>query len=350
MSTNKENIKTIVEKIKSVVTLKQELNQKLIDFLEYLLELNETYNTNENNNNNDDHKTDAIFEHFFAPYLYLGTSKTVNIEDCFRKTKLKNYVLAFLVSKNKSVCWDNGKSYKDTYLDEQLKFINKQGGKIIISTGGAGNKSLPNDVPVKDCFNAFKYLIDKYNIYGIDFDIEGGNIANNDDIHNRVELIRLLKKEYPKIAISFTLSIDPDGFREQALKLINTTLMYVKIDYVNIMTMDYGSYYAPNGKTDMDKYAIQCIEKVVDQLNGKNLKIGCTSMIGVNDVKDEIFTLDNAKNLIKWCLTNKKVHWLSFWSLNRDNGDKINYEYAENKYSGIEQNLFDFTKIFNQYN
>lgn len=349
MSTNKENIKTIVEKIKSVVTLKQELNQKLIDFLEYLLELNDTYNTSTNNHHSDDNKPNTN-DHFFAPYIYLGTSKNINLEDCFRKTKLKNYVLAFLVGKNGQVCWDNGKSYKDTYLDEQLKYINKQGGKIIISTGGAGNGDLPKTIPVKECFNSLKYLIDKYHIYGIDFDIEGGNIANDNDIHNRIELIKLLKKDYPNLFISFTVPIDPDGLRENGLKLINTTLLNTTIDCINIMTMDYGSYYAPNGKTDMDKYAIKSIEKTIDQLKDKNLKIGCCNMIGVNDVKDEIFTLENAKSIVNYALTNKNVHWLSFWSLNRDNGDKINTNYADNKYSGIEQNLFDFTKIFNQFN
>ena len=346
MSINKQNIKTIVEKIKSVVTLKQELNQKLIDFLEYLLELNETYNTEENtkleNNTNNNH--------LFAPYVYIGCSNNINLIDCFRKTKLKNYILAFLVNKNGTPCWDNGKSYKDSFLDEELDYIYKKGGKIIISTGGAGSGDLPKTIPVKDCFNCFKYLIDKYHIYGIDFDIEGGNIANDNDIHNRIELIKLLKKEYPNIYISFTLPIDPDGFRDNGLKLINTTLLYTKIDCINLMTMDYGSYYAPNGKTEMAKYAIKCIEKVIGQLEGKNLKIGCTSMIGVNDCVDEIFTLDNAKELVNYCIQHKNVYLLSYWSLNRDNGNKVNLTYADPKYSGLEQNLFDFTKIFNQFN
>lgn len=347
MSTNKNNIKQIIEKIKSVVTIKQELNQKLYDFLEYLLELNEQYNTLENNS--EQNKINTNYERLFAPYVYLGTSFP-NLEDCFRKTKCKNYTLAFLVGKNGQVQWDNGKSYKDTFLDEQLKYIHEQGGKIIISTGGAGNGDLPKTIPVKDCFNALKYLIDKYHIYGIDFDIEGGNIANDNDIHNRIELIKLLKKDYPNLFISFTVPIDPDGLRDNGLKLINTTLLYTKIDCINLMTMDYGSYYAPNGKTEMAKYAIKSIEKTIGQLSDKNLKIGCTSMIGVNDVKDEIFTLDNALELVNYCLTNKNVYWLSFWSLNRDNGNKINYEYANSAYSGLEQGLFDFTKIFNQFN
>lgn len=344
MSTNKENIKTIVEKIKSVVTLKQELNQKLIDFLEYLLELNETYNTIDNN------KTNRTDNHLFAPFVYLGTSNQVNLEDCFRKTKCKNYVLSFLNDKNGTPTWSNGKTYKDTFLKKQIDYINNQGGKIFVSTGGAGGNELIKTLSVKDCFNCYKHLIDTYQIYGIDFDIEGGNMTIDTDIMNRIELIKLLKKEYPNIFISFTLPIDPDGLRDNVLKMINTTLLYTKIDCINIMCMDYGSYYASNGKTEMAKYAIKCIEKTTNQLQGKNLKLGCILMIGVNDVKDEIFTLDNASELIKYCLTNKNVHFLSFWSLNRDNGNKVNYEYADSKYSGLEQNLFDFTKIFNNFN
>lgn len=72
MSTNKNNIKQIIEKIKSVVSIKQELNQKLYDFLEYLLELNEQYNTIESNS--EQNKLNINYNRLFAPYVYLGTS------------------------------------------------------------------------------------------------------------------------------------------------------------------------------------------------------------------------------------------------------------------------------------
>ena len=127
-------------------------------------------------------------------------------------------------------------------------------------------------------------------------------------------------------------------------------MLNTKIDCINLMTMDYGSYYAPNGKTDMAKYSIKCLEKVKSQLSQYNLKIGLTNMIGLNDVIDEIFTLDNAKELLDYGTSHDNIYLLSFWCLNRDNGNKINYQYADSKYSGIEQDLFDFTKIFNNFN
>lgn len=350
MSTNKQNIKLIINKIKSVIDLKQELYDKLYDFLETILELNEQYNTDDNTKP-DNTTTITTTKHIFAPYLYTDSGNKVNLIDCYRKTKCKNYMLAFLNGKNGIATWSTGKKYNDLYLKEEIDFIKEQGGKIGISTGGAGGSELIKTLSVKECFNTINFLIDNYKIDWFDFDIENGDIANDTDIHNRVELIKLLKKEYPNLFISFTLPIDPDGFRDNGLKLINTTLLYTKIDCINIMTMDYGSYYAPNGKTDMAKYAIKCIEKIATQLKQhKDLKYGLTNMIGVNDVTDEIFSLDNAKELLNYSLSHDNVYLLSFWCVNRDNGNKINTEYADSKYSGIKQDLFDFTKIFNNFN
>ena len=118
------------------------------------------------------------------------------------------------------------------------------------------------------------------------------------------------------------------------------------------MTMDFGNYYAPNGKTDMAKYCIQCIQSVKDQLTNLNIssKIGVTPMIGVNDIQDEIFTLDNATELINYCYKNDNIKLLSFWCINRDNGNKVNYNYADCNYSGIEQSLYQFSCIFNKIN
>ena len=118
------------------------------------------------------------------------------------------------------------------------------------------------------------------------------------------------------------------------------------------MTMDFGTYYAPNGKSDMAKYCIQCIESVQKQLNELSIhsKIGVTPMIGVNDCTDEIFSLNNAQELINYCKYNDNINLVSFWCINRDNGNKINTNYTDCNYSGIEQKLYEFSCIFNTIN
>ena len=59
--------------------------------------------------------------------------------------------------------------------------------------------------------------------------------------------------------------------------LVNLYIL-LRHQVVNIMAMDYGSYYAPNGATDMGNYAIASAQSVYTQL----VKIGLTeTKIGI---------------------------------------------------------------------
>lgn len=317
-----------------------------------LLELNEKYNLQdqlENNNNINNINS----KHIFAPYLYTGSENIINLKDVYNKTSCKNYFISFLNDNNGIPSWSNNIPYYNNHLKEEIQFIQEHGGNIIISTGGAGGKELIKSYSPDECFKYITYFIDNYNIKWFDFDIEGSDISNNEHINKRIQLIKKLKLKYPDIFISFTLPVSPDGFHNEALNLIKRTLYNTTIDCINLMTMDFGIYYAPNGSTEMAKYCIQCIESVHEQLHDltdKNIKIGCTPMIGVNDLTDEIFNLSNANELINYCINSDKVYLLSFWCINRDNGNNINQSYADSKYSGIKQNLYEFTTIFNKFN
>lgn len=345
---NKKEIKLIIDKIKSVITLKKELYDKLYDFLELLLELNEKENSMEVDNNNNNNTEPQI--KLFAPYLYLGSDNKVDIIDCYNKTGLKAYTLAFL---NKDGTWSNGKKYTDNFLKENIKYIQQQNGYFIISSGGADGEELIKYNDIDKCYDIYKYFIDNYNIYHFDFDVEGTSLLDNKTNTKRIKLIKQLKQNYPNLVIQFTLPVSPDGFHTNELNFIRDLIeKNTQIDIINIMTMDFGSYYTPNGRTDMDKYTIESLNSVQDQLNQlnlKNVKLGCTPMIGVNDDVNEIFSIDNARKLLN-DYKNNNYYLLSFWCLNRDNGNKVNYNYASSSYSGIPQSLYQFTSIFNILN
>lgn len=344
---NKNNIALAIEKIKNIIVLKTELYEELYNFLDELLKIN--------NLNSTQPSTTPITipstinkSKFFIPYLYLASDNKINIEDYIRKTKCKNFMLAFLNDMNGIIQWSNRKSYSDLFLLDDINYIKNNGGKIFISTGGADGREIIKTNTVDKCFEVIEYLYNMYKIDGFDFDVEGSEVGNVTHRDKRVKLITKLKKTYPNMKIGYTLPVEPDGLRDDALSIIKETYKYTTVDYINLMTMDFGNYYAPNGKTDMHKYCIESIKTVENQLENLKIKtkISVTPMIGQNDVSNEVFNLDNAKKLIEYVNTNNKILFTSFWCINRDNGKKISTS-ANCNYSGIQQNDYDFSKIFN---
>lgn len=343
---NKNELKTIINKIKSIITLKTELYDHLMDFLEVLLELNDKYNQLENNTS---HTTNKLF----APYYYLGSSNKINIKDYYNKTNCNNITLAFLNCDHERPQWSDGITYHSGGIDDIVHFIHEKQGNIIISSGGANGIELINKLSVEECIKIYKYMYDIYQIKHFDFDIEGFYISDNNLTNKRCHLIKEIKRQIPNAIIQYTIPISPDGLHTEGLNLLKLSKQNnIDPDIINLMTMDFGTYYAPNGKTDMAKYCIQCIESVQKQLNELSIhsKIGVTPMIGVNDCTDEIFSIDNANELINYCKYNNNVKLVSFWCINRDNGNKINNNYADCNYSGIEQKLYEFSCIFNKIN
>ncbi|KAH6569822.1 hypothetical protein BASA60_008018 [Batrachochytrium salamandrivorans] len=114
------------------------------------------------------------------------------------------------------------------------------------------------------------------------------------------------------------------------------------------MAMDYGSGAAPNGATGMGGYAIASAQATRAQLQPifPSATIGITPMIGQNDVRDEIFSLQDANQLLKFAQANSWISLLSFWSINRDTSVFSSALYAS---SGIKQNMFDFANIMSAY-
>jgi hypothetical protein len=109
------------------------------------------------------------------------------------------------------------------------------------------------------------------------------------------------------------------------------------------MAMDYGS-----GQGKMGQYAIDAAKATYTQVVNaglKNAKIGITPMIGNNDVAGEVFTLDNANELLIFAKATAWVASLHYWSINRDNS-KSGPLYAS---SQVTQKDYDYAKVFNQF-
>ena len=155
----------------------------------------------------------------------------------------------------------------------------------------------------------------------------------------------------------------PSGLTANGLAVVDDALTHgVKLHGVNVMTMDFGSGAAPKPQGKMGAYCIQAATSLHGQLKILYKKhgaprtdaqlwamTGMTPMIGMNDVKTEVFTLADAKQVLTFG-QNKQLGLLSFWSLNRDNPCPTSTTVQLKCSSSPDQKqAYEFTNIFKVY-
>jgi chitinase len=186
-------------------------------------------------------------------------------------------------------------------------------------------------------------------VNSLDFDIEGGAVADTASIHLRDQALVGLEKANPGLRISFTLPVLPNGLDANGLAMLRD----MKADgldpaVINVMAMDYGPN-ADNG-AQMGVDAISAALGTIQQISfaGLTSKVGITPMIGVNDDSAEVFSLADAQALTAFADSNPQVARLSMWSMARDNGSGAGQAWASPTDSGIAQANYQFSSIFKQ--
>ncbi|MFA4861316.1 chitinase [Methanoregula sp.] len=294
----------------------------------------------------------------FSPFVDTGLYPDQALSTISGSTGIRYYTLAFITSGSSGApTWAGVIPLGDHhYLDEVTK-VRATGGDVIISFGGASGSELASVVTDADTLQArYQSVIDSYNATWIDFDIEGAAISDAGSVDRRNRVIARLEAANPGLRVSYTLPVEPDGLSADGLSLLkNAVKNGVRVDVVNIMTMDFGSYYAPNPEGKMGDYAIEAAESLKTQLQvlypEKNASqiyrmIGITPMIGRNDVQAEVFTLEDAKKVVTYAKEHG-IGLLSMWSLGRDNGSGAGSSWASATSSGLDQTTFAFSGIFN---
>lgn len=241
----------------------------------------------------------------------------------------KHFTLGFIVADDgNQPSWGGFFPMKDNYYGSIIANLRKKGGDVTCSFGGASGQELAGVIKNADEL-AKKYMqvIKQYNFQSIDFDIEGRHLADHETNERRGHALLKIANELPKLKISVTVPVMPNGIDKNALKLIEVT----PCDLVNIMAMDFG------GEKDMAAAVISCIKATRSQIK-KDL--GVTVMIGKNDT-GEIFTLADAVKLKLFVTKNPYVKMISFWSIERDSGKPGNL----NKSSQVKQLPWEFTNI-----
>lgn len=242
--------------------------------------------------------------------------------------KVPALTLAFATGTCGSENWGGVKA--DDFAKANVPLLVAQGKNYVVSTGGAAGAF--------NCSSAagMRAFINRYasaNLIGVDFDIEAGQ--SEQDIANLVKSVADIQGEFPGLRFSFTIATlgssnggaltspygDLNVIGYNTLKAIS---LYPIANYtINLMVMDYGTAGAQNcfvgasGKCDMGQTAIQAAKNLKDRFGVAYGRIELTPMIGVNDVSDEIFTLNDVDVMTQWVRANG-LAGIHFWSLDRD--------------------------------
>ena len=284
----------------------------------------------------------------FAPYAFIP-KRFINIADCLAQTGQRYYTLAFIVSDPDGYpAWTGSRDLRVStkYYAAPIAAIRAQGGDVLISFGGADGSELAINTPDAGTLEQkYQSVIDNYQLTWMDFDIEGKALANSAVNQRRDEALEALQRKNPGLKISFTLPVNPTGMEEESLVMLrDAKARGLKIESVDIMTMDYGAALSRGKKMgDLAVAASNASHRQTMEIDPA-IKIGICPMIGQNDEKGEIFTIDDARQVMDFASNTDWVRSVGFWSSNRDRPKGARK--GGNHNSGIDQKPWEFTGIF----
>lgn len=305
---------------------------------------------------------------WFAPYTDVTATPRYAFEQLGKEANQKNLVLAFIVSSPTNGCtptWGGVYTIEEASsaldLDRRIARFRQKGGNVAVSFGGLLNDELAlNCKDSEELMNAYKQVIDRYDIDTIDIDLEGKGLTDTEALKRRAEVLSKLQKarlsENKRLAVWLTLPVATFGLTEDGINAVAQMLASgVDLAGVNAMTMNYGDS-REKGQSMRQASERALIEthrqlgilfnQAGVKLNEASIwqKIGVTPMIGQNDVVEEVFTLEDAEGLNKFAIL-KGIVRMSMWSANRDvecGENYANVRVVSDSCSGVGQNKFAF--------
>ncbi|MGK4581043.1 cellulose binding domain-containing protein [Kitasatospora sp. HPMI-4] len=300
----------------------------------------------------------------FAPYVDTSLYPPYDLVATAKASGVKNFNLAFLVSGGGCTPkWGGVSDLSADAVAAQIGALRGIGGDVRVSFGGANGSELATVCSSSaELAAAYQRAVDAYGLTKLDFDIEGGALADTAANTRRAQAIAQLQRNAAAkgrtLDVSFTLPVLPSGLTQDGIDLVaDAKRSGVAISAVDIMAMDYGDGVAPNPNGQMGKYAIAAatatqaqVKSVLGLDDGAAwAKVAVTPMIGVNDVSTEVFTVADARQLADFATT-KHLAWLSMWSGTRDKACPGGAQpYADASCSSIVQQPLDFTRALGGY-
>ncbi len=285
----------------------------------------------------------------FAPYAFIPKG-SINIADGLGQSGQRYYTLAFIVSDPDGYpAWTGSRDLRVStkYYANEIQAIRARGGDVLISFGGAdGHELAINTQDVGELEQKYQSVIDNYQLTWMDFDIEGKALSNTAANQRRDEALEHLERKNPGLKISFTLPVNPTGVEKESLVMLRDAVTRgLKIESVDVMTMDYGAALSRGKKMgDLAVSAANATRRQIQEIDPA-VKIGICPMIGVNDEKGRDFHAGRRPGGHGFRIDHRlESASVGFWSSNRDRPKGARK--GSNHTSGIDQKPWEFTEIF----
>ncbi|WP_108932984.1 chitinase [Streptomyces ardesiacus] len=288
----------------------------------------------------------------YAPYVSATTASAADTAG-----SPAAYNLAFVVASGAddgcTPRWNGVQDIDDASVASRVQKLTASGAAVRVSFGGASGTELAAACDSAPALaKAYGAALDAAGSTRADFDIEGDELADADSRALRSEAIALLQEQREDLEVSFTLPVMPSGLDSDALALLASANDHgVRVATVDLMTMNYGESYTD----DMGDYALASAKAAHAQLRtvfGTSdadawRGMALTSMLGVNDVAGETFTLDDAAE-VRAFAAEKGIAWVSVWAAFRDKqcADDASATDALTTCSGVEQEDGAFGSAF----
>lgn len=307
----------------------------------------------------------------FAPYVDVTSTPRYAFEDATTSSA----VLAFIVSAKDKPCdpsWGGAYSLDDAAaqldMDRRVARLRQLGGTVSVSFGGAANSELAIGCTDATALTAaYAAVVERYDLTEIDLDIEGQASMTAEVNQRRSQAIAALVAQRQAagkpLAVWLTLPVISTGVTAEGQSVLTSMLAGgVRPAGVNAMTMDYGEPF-PEGRTmagqgELALTALQQQIRSVWSAAGLDLSdaqawnlVGATPMIGQNDIRTEVFTVDDATQMLAFAQQHR-LGRLSMWSANRDKSCGPNYpdvKVVSDVCSGITQEPGAFGAVFGQF-
>jgi len=270
----------------------------------------------------------------YAPYIDMSLTPDEQILTIQQQSGIRTFTLAFIVGNGGCTpTWggigpiSNDVLPNGTLISTLINGVRSAGGDVIISFGGASGSELALGCSDAGSLQAaYQAVINKYNVKMLDFDLEGGAVSDQASIDRRNQALKGLRAANANLVVSFTLPVLPTGLVTSGINILNSVhASGLKVDVINVMAMDYGSANDNGGQMGLS--ATQAASSTHSQIQAA----GLSSTVG------------NFAN------SNSYITRIAMWSVARDNGGCPGQGFASPVCSGVTQNAYDFSHVFEAF-
>ncbi|MFY1825681.1 fibronectin type III domain-containing protein [Myxococcus fulvus] len=323
-----------------------------------------------------------------APFIDFTAYPTPQVTKYQEESGLDGFFLGFLVARpggDKKVYWGGFPSMDDSntgisypgdltvsnYGKDDMKAFTANGGKVVLSFGGASNVPLEaEETDVAKIVATYEGILRNFVIDGknlvthFDFDFEGAFIHDPVGQDRHVAAISQVLAKHPYLKTSYTLPVDGapgslEGFNEGGVKLLQKLAdAGVEPSLINGMLMEFGQT-SPEDAYDCCVLGLKGMHRQISSVftNWDSAKvwrrIGACPMFGKH-INGKEFTLANMDKLIAFA-NDYDIGCLSGWDATRDRNQGLlpecdvpnGQDLAKCTYT--EQDSFDFGKRISNY-